>query len=109
MDLNMALSSNLSLDDILVPGGSTGYSDQGGSGGDMAPEPQGHRLGPQTQMWSLAAVRSGCHHCPRWQCWPLRLARPQQQHDPQTLTWILDIHVAFEGNRNLKHQHRPWL
>ena len=42
MDLDVALSSNLSLYDILVPGGSAGHSDQGGSGGDMAPEHQGY-------------------------------------------------------------------
>ena len=48
MDLDVAISSNLSLYDILGPGGSIGHSDQGGSGGDMVPEHQGYRLGPQT-------------------------------------------------------------
>lgn len=133
---DMALAGSLGPNDVLALGGCTGNSDQDGSGGGMVPKYQhGHRLcpdsellcnlwwqhelwtlaqtpamlGPWTQIWSSAEAGSECQYCPRWQCRLSRLVWPQWQCDPQTLTWpqISGIHMAVNGDRNLRHQHGP--
>ena len=59
---------------------------------------------PWTQTWSLAAARSGCHHCPKWQC---RHLRPQWECGAQTSS--SRVCMAVDVNRSLRNQHRPWL
>lgn len=136
MDPGMALSSSFGLDNILALGESTGSSDQDGSGGSMALDTTkatgcGHNpeilcdiwwkygtwilpqtlamIGPQTQTWSLGkpgldvTVVSGGSadhsdlHRSQWQC----------GFQTPTCPGHRGICTAFDGNRSLRHQHRP--
>lgn len=68
--------------------------------------------GPQSQPWSLAAMGSGCQHCPRWQAvQSAQIRSPPAVASPQMLTWshTSGVNMTSHIKRNLGHQRRPWL
>lgn len=100
MEVSVSYSTSLcpisltgSLQRVLSPqsgSGSLGF----GTPSSMDPHPSFSR--------SLAAARSGCHHC-------------YQQHGPETRTWplIFGVCMGCNSKRSSEHQHRqtamgPW-